>query len=109
MGMNLNTVSKMLRCTGNDDIITLKVDDGSDTVTFMFKNPNKDKIVDFEMKLMNIDSKLTLLNDPVSCYIEACHELKQELGRGEFGVTYLYTNRSIDESLPCKSISKKKL
>ncbi|TVU27818.1 hypothetical protein EJB05_19319, partial [Eragrostis curvula] len=57
MGMNLNNMAKMLRCAGNDDIITLKADDGSDTVTFMFESPKQDKIADFEMKLMDIDSE----------------------------------------------------
>ncbi|KAK8543431.1 hypothetical protein V6N13_136057 [Hibiscus sabdariffa] len=74
MGMNLNNMSKMLKCAGNDDIITLKADDGSDTVTFMFESPSRtdtlgafyvflngikaqDKISDFEMKLMDIDSE----------------------------------------------------
>lgn len=41
MGMNLSNMSKMLKCAGNDDIITLKADDGSDTVTFMFESPSK--------------------------------------------------------------------
>ncbi|XBH65456.1 hypothetical protein VPH35_119047 [Triticum aestivum] len=57
MGMNLGNMAKMLRCAGNDDIITIKADDGSDTVTFMFESPNQDKIADFEMKLMDIDSE----------------------------------------------------
>ncbi|XP_021601205.2 proliferating cell nuclear antigen [Manihot esculenta] len=57
MGMNLNNMSKMLKCSGNDDIITIKADDGSDTVTFMFESPTQDKISDFEMKLMDIDSE----------------------------------------------------
>ncbi|MBA0609302.1 hypothetical protein Godav_021379 [Gossypium davidsonii] len=67
MGMNLGNMSKMLKCAGNDDIITIKADDGSDTVTFMFESPSKsstslgfaaqDKISDFEMKLMDIDSE----------------------------------------------------
>jgi hypothetical protein len=39
--MNLNNMAKMLRCAGNDDIITIKADDGSDTVTFMFESPSK--------------------------------------------------------------------
>jgi proliferating cell nuclear antigen len=39
MGMNLGNMAKMLKCTGNDDIITLKADDSSDTVTFMFESP----------------------------------------------------------------------
>ncbi|CAK9323820.1 unnamed protein product [Citrullus colocynthis] len=57
MGMNLNNMAKMLRCAGNDDIVTLKADDGGDCVTFMFENPSQDKIADFEMKLMDIDSE----------------------------------------------------
>lgn len=40
MGMNLNNMSKMLRCAGNDDTITIKGDDGSDTATFMFESPS---------------------------------------------------------------------
>ncbi|KAL1531774.1 Calcium-dependent protein kinase 10 [Salvia divinorum] len=35
--------------------------------------------------------------------------LGRELGRGEFGVTYLCTDRDTREALACKSISKKKL
>jgi proliferating cell nuclear antigen len=41
MGMNLNNMAKMLRCAGNDDIITIKADDGFDTITFMFESPSK--------------------------------------------------------------------
>lgn len=35
--------------------------------------------------------------------------LGRELGRGEFGITYLCTDRETRDSLACKSISKKKL
>ncbi|XP_047325327.1 calcium-dependent protein kinase 10-like isoform X2 [Impatiens glandulifera] len=35
--------------------------------------------------------------------------LGRELGRGEFGITYLCTDRETREALACKSISKKKL
>jgi proliferating cell nuclear antigen len=41
MGMNLTNMSKMLKCAGNDDIITIKADDGGDSVTFMFESPSK--------------------------------------------------------------------
>ncbi|XP_058754904.1 proliferating cell nuclear antigen-like [Vicia villosa] len=59
MGMNLNNMAKILKFAGNDDIITIKADDGSDidTVTFMFESPRQDKISDFTMKLMDIDSE----------------------------------------------------
>lgn len=35
--------------------------------------------------------------------------LGRELGRGEFGITYLCTDRETKEDLACKSISKRKL
>ncbi|XP_050378823.1 calcium-dependent protein kinase 10-like [Argentina anserina] len=35
--------------------------------------------------------------------------LGRELGRGEFGITYLCTDRETKEALACKSISKRKL
>lgn len=56
-GMNLANMAKMLKCAGNDDIITMKADDQADTVTFMFESPQQDKISDFELKLMDIDSE----------------------------------------------------
>ncbi|XP_058072656.1 calcium-dependent protein kinase 20-like [Magnolia sinica] len=53
--------------------------------------------------------KLSVLSDPTGRDIEAQYELGRELGRGEFGITYLCTDKSSDEVLACKSISKKKL
>lgn len=31
----------MLKCAGNDDIITMKADDAGDVVTFMFESPGE--------------------------------------------------------------------
>ena len=47
MGMNLTSMSKILKCAGNDDIITMKAQDNADTVTFMFESPNQDKVILF--------------------------------------------------------------
>lgn len=57
MGMNLGNMAKMLKCAGNDDIITMKAEDSGDTVTFMFESPSQERISDFELKLMDIDSE----------------------------------------------------
>merc|ERR1712020_867596 len=57
MGMNLGSMSKILRCASNDDIITIKAQDQADTVTFMFESPNQEKVSDYEMKLMNLDQE----------------------------------------------------
>ncbi|GER55057.1 calcium-dependent protein kinase [Striga asiatica] len=53
--------------------------------------------------------KLVVLKDPTGHDISARYDLGRELGRGEFGVTYLCTDVETGEKLACKSISKKKL
>jgi len=57
LGINLASMGKVLKCCNNDDIVTLKSDDNGDTMTFMFENQNQDRISDFELKLMDIDSE----------------------------------------------------
>jgi len=57
LGINLLSMAKVLKCCNNDDIVTLKSDDNGDTMTFMFENSNQDRISDFELKLMDIDSE----------------------------------------------------
>ncbi|CAK9157185.1 unnamed protein product [Ilex paraguariensis] len=53
--------------------------------------------------------KSHVLDNPTGHEIEQRYELGHELGRGEFGVTYLCTDKSSGEVFACKSISKKKL
>merc|ERR1711972_891163 len=48
MGMNLTSMSKILRCASNDDIITIKAQDQADNVTFMFEAPNQEKVSDYD-------------------------------------------------------------
>ncbi|URE15306.1 hypothetical protein MUK42_12062 [Musa troglodytarum] len=52
---------------------------------------------------------LVVLRNPTGRDIGSRYELGQVLGRGEFGVTYLCTDKATGEHLACKSISKKKL
>lgn len=53
--------------------------------------------------------KTFVLDNPTGHEIEQTYELGRELGRGEFGITYLCTDKSSGEVFACKSISKKKL
>ncbi|XP_019163925.1 PREDICTED: calcium-dependent protein kinase 7-like [Ipomoea nil] len=53
--------------------------------------------------------KLVVLKDPTGDSIHSKYDLGRELGRGEFGVTYLCTDADSGEKFACKSISKKKL
>lgn len=48
-------MSKILKCAGDKDTVTIKAQDNADTVTFVFESPNQEKVSDYEMKLMNLD------------------------------------------------------
>ncbi|OVA02704.1 Protein kinase domain [Macleaya cordata] len=52
---------------------------------------------------------ITVLNGITKEGIEEKYMVDKELGRGEFGVTYLCIDRDTRELLACKSISKRKL
>ncbi|KAL8140160.1 hypothetical protein V2J09_006181 [Rumex salicifolius] len=54
-------------------------------------------------------TKLHVLKDPTGRDINARYELGRELGRGEFGITYMATDLETGGKFACKSISKKKL
>ncbi|XP_057982137.1 calcium-dependent protein kinase 8-like [Malania oleifera] len=57
----------------------------------------------------NGEHKLAVLKDPTGRQIELRYEVGRELGRGEFGITHLCTEKSSGELFACKSISKEKL
>lgn len=41
LGLNLGNLSKLLKCAGNEDIITLRAEDEPDTLAMMFESPSK--------------------------------------------------------------------
>eukprot|EP00887_Chlorella_sp_A99_P002518 scaffold6.g2518.t1 len=57
MGMKLANLSKILKCAGNDDSITMKSEDNGDTITFVFEAPGQERLSEFDLKLMDIDSE----------------------------------------------------
>lgn len=57
LGVNTPNLAKILKCAGNDDVVTLKCEEDSDNLTLVFESPNQDRISDFEFKLMEIDSE----------------------------------------------------
>ncbi|XP_018328036.1 proliferating cell nuclear antigen-like [Agrilus planipennis] len=70
MGMNLASMSKILKCANNDDTVTIKAQDDADTVTFVFESKKQEKISDYEMKLMNLDQEhLGIPETDFSCVI----------------------------------------
>ncbi|XP_013397320.1 proliferating cell nuclear antigen-like [Lingula anatina] len=71
LGINLASMAKILKCAGNDDVVTIKAVDNPDTVTYMFESPNQDKVSDYEMKLVDLDGDhLGIPETDYSCVIK---------------------------------------
>lgn len=85
---------------------------GSPTITEKKKGKNKPNPFAIDYVGNNHGNgglKLSVLKEPTGREIELRYELGRELGRGEFGITYLCTDNTTGEVYACKSISKKKL
>ena len=54
-GVNMSTMTKILRCSTASDIITLQAQERGDTLTFIFESESQEKVADYEMQLMNLD------------------------------------------------------
>nr|ABQ96593.1 proliferating cell nuclear antigen 2 [Phaseolus coccineus]ABQ96594.1 proliferating cell nuclear antigen 2 [Phaseolus coccineus] len=70
MGMNLYSMVELLNRANGDDIITIKADDGGDTVTFTFESPRQNQISNFEMRLVDIDSPRYWIREDEAKYME---------------------------------------
>lgn len=57
LGINSPNLYKVLKCAGNDDIVTLKCEEAADTLSLIFESPNLDRVSDFDFKLMDIESE----------------------------------------------------
>ncbi|KAF6754730.1 proliferating cell nuclear antigen, N-terminal domain-containing protein [Ephemerocybe angulata] len=56
LGVNLGSLTKVLKCAKDDDICTLKAADEADLLNLVYEAKNSDRIAEYEMKLMDIDS-----------------------------------------------------
>ncbi|KAL5018068.1 hypothetical protein ScPMuIL_003790 [Solemya velum] len=89
MGINLGSMSKILKCSGNDDVVTVKAGDNADTVTFVFESPNNEKVSDYEMKLIDLDTEhLGIPPTEYSCIIKLPSSEFQRICRDLKGVKF---------------------
>ncbi|KAJ1941289.1 hypothetical protein FBU59_003540 [Linderina macrospora] len=56
LGVNLSSLSKLLKCAGNDDEVRIFTDDDADQLNFSFESANKERVSEFTLKLMDIDA-----------------------------------------------------
>lgn len=57
LGINLGSLTKVLRAAQNDDILTIKAEDAPDVVNLVFENNKKDRMSEYDIKLMDIDQE----------------------------------------------------
>jgi len=57
LGINTLNLSKILKCAANEDVITLKAEEGVDSLSLLFESQNQEKISEFDLKLMDIDAE----------------------------------------------------
>ncbi|KAI0810772.1 proliferating cell nuclear antigen, N-terminal domain-containing protein [Irpex lacteus] len=56
LGVNLTSLTKVLKCAKDDDTCTLKASDDGDILSFTYEARNTDRLAEYELKLMDIDS-----------------------------------------------------
>jgi len=57
LGINLTSLTKVLRAAQNEDILTLKAEDAPDVVNLTFDNTESDRLSEYDIKLMDIDQE----------------------------------------------------
>jgi len=57
LGISLESFQKILKSATAEDLITIKAQDGADSVSFMFEHPKQTRFSHFSLKLMDIDSE----------------------------------------------------
>jgi proliferating cell nuclear antigen len=55
VSLSLPNLAKILKCASDDDSLTMKHKEDSDALQLMFESKDQDRIMDFEMKLMDLD------------------------------------------------------
>ena len=57
LGVNLVSLTKVLRAAQNEDILTLKAEDSPDALNITFESSNEDRVSEYDLKLMDIDQE----------------------------------------------------
>lgn len=57
LGVNLTSLTKVLRAAQNEDVLTLKAEDAPDSLNIVFESSENDRISEYDLKLMDIDQE----------------------------------------------------
>lgn len=57
LGVNLTSLTKVLRAAQSEDILTIKAEDAPDVLNLVFESSENDRISEYDLKLMDIDQE----------------------------------------------------
>jgi len=117
LGISLSALSKILKCAGAEDIVTLKAEDNGENVTFVFESPKQTRVSHFALKLMDIDSEhLGIPETDYQCVVQMpsaefqriCREITiigdtVKITASKEGVKFQVTGDQGTGSIVCKS------
>jgi proliferating cell nuclear antigen len=63
--MSLTSLQKIIKCAGNNDMVTLRADESVDVLALLFEAKKQDRVGEYEMKLMDIDQEHLGIPDTV--------------------------------------------
>jgi len=71
LGINFSSLGKVLKCMGTDDTLSVRADEESDSAMFVFEAPSQERVSNFELKLMDIDTdQLGIPDTQYQCVIK---------------------------------------
>ena len=57
LGVNLTSLTKVLRAAQSEDILTIKAEDAPDVLNLVFESSESDRLSEYDLKLMDIDQE----------------------------------------------------
>jgi proliferating cell nuclear antigen len=57
LGINMTSLTKILKSANSNDSITFRAEDSGDTLGLTFESPNAERVCDYELKLMALDTE----------------------------------------------------
>ena len=57
LGLSVSNLAKIIKIAGNDDAITMRAEDEASTLNLLFEGKNEEKISEFALTLLTIDSE----------------------------------------------------
>ncbi|CAK7902201.1 proliferating cell nuclear antigen [[Candida] anglica] len=63
LGIDLESFSKIIKCGNNEDYLTLLAEDSPDNVMTIFEDKKKERVSEYSLKLMDIDSEFLKIDD----------------------------------------------